>query len=188
MDFVLSIGRHEEHSFGSLLPLTEMGIVRAWMSGSVIQKQLGCPQMIMASPLARAAATALLRKASLGGSVSLLECEQLHENSSRYDVSRFENLLYETVVKNNLTHIHLVTHAPVASLLNGGQPCRLGCGDILVLKAGSWEDILAGNAEKSYIYMNQEISLDIGFELRNKIFSHSPHNLPEIIDILKNPE
>lgn len=146
MPVKLSIGRHESYAAAQNLPLDNEGLARAWLSGKVIEEQIGAPQLIIASPLARAQATAFLRAAALGG-VSIETAPELDENASEPEVLGFLTELYLQAEQNNIGHIHLVSHAPTAHLLNQ-RYTPLNCGDILVKTAESWHNMAEDTTQR----------------------------------------
>lgn len=178
MSVTLSIGRHESYTEATSLPLDDEGLARAWLSGKVIKEQIGAPQLIIASPLARAQATALLRAAAFGG-VSIETSPELDENSSEPKVLGFLAELYLRATGNNIGHIHLVSHAPTIHFLNQ-RYTPLNCGEILVKTAENWQKIEEDTVQKVLLCPAEFLIAEDFFPILKTAREYRGQNLEEL--------
>lgn len=134
----LSFGRHERYGFDT--PILREDMVAAYLTGLQLGQILPSCSAVYHSPLERAAETA--RFEALGMNCAhLLESEFLIEDAPKFTVQKFIN----NILQNSDDHVqyyHFVTHLPVVEKL--GLPF-LGAGDVCLLTADNWSDMLAEN-------------------------------------------
>lgn len=135
----LSIGRHEHYGYGDTAILrTDM--LTAFQTGRLLKNILPPCETIYFSPIERATETA--RFQALGMACShLLESDFLREDTPKFEVRKFFNRLLE-LTDASVRYYHFVTHLPVAEKL--GLPF-LGAGDVCLLTADNWSDMLGEN-------------------------------------------
>ena len=133
----LSFGRHGR--YGSDTAIDRLSMLEAYLSGKEMAELYPACDTVYHSPIARAVQTAEFR--ALGMNCShLIETPKLSEDSPAFDIKKFiNNLLSQS---KNERHYHFITHLPVVEKLGLGA---LGCGEIGVCKADSWQEMLAEN-------------------------------------------
>ncbi len=134
----LSFGRHERYGFDT--PILREDMVAAYLTGLQLKQILPACTTIYHSPLERAAETA--RFEALGMNCEhLLETEFLIEDAPKFTIQKFVNNII-TNTDSSVHYYHFVTHLPVVEKL--GLPF-LGAGDVCLLAANTWADMLAEN-------------------------------------------
>lgn len=134
----LSFGRHERYGFDT--PILREDMVAAYLIGVHLRQILPPCATVYHSPLERAAETA--RFEALGMNCPhLLETEFLTESAPKFTVQKFVNNVL-TNTDHSVQYYHFVTHLPVVEKL--GLPF-LGAGDVCLLTADNWTDMLAEN-------------------------------------------
>lgn len=145
MSFFMSVGRHEAYErHGAKYPITPSGIADAWLSGPILEEQSAPVDVIYASPLPRARATAVVRGMSIG-CLNIIISEALHENAAPSDVLQFQKQALSEAESAGIKHIHFVTHQPVVATLGGSFSITPGA--VFVQKAENWRDIMLRRAE-----------------------------------------
>jgi phosphohistidine phosphatase SixA len=135
----LSIGRHEHYGYGDTAILRS-DMLTAFQTGKMLQECLPSCETVYFSPLERAAETARFQALGMGCS-HLLESKFLSEDTPKFEVQKFINGLLQ-LTTDSVRYYHFVTHLPVAEKL--GLPF-LGAGDVCLLTADSWQDMLNEN-------------------------------------------
>lgn len=145
----ISIGRHEHYGHGDTAIL-RADMLTAFQTGKMLQQWLPTCETIYFSPLERAAETARFQALGMGCS-HLLESQFLSEDTSKFEVQKFFNRLLE-LTPDSVRYYHFVTHLPVAEKL--GLPF-LGAGDVCLLTADNWSDMLGENYKLQTIHAPQ---------------------------------
>ena len=157
---ILSFGRHQSYGYDTEIERESM--LAAYYIGTILQQILPQCETVYYSPVARASVTA--RFEALGMKCShLIETHFLEESSVKYAVQNFINELIKNT-SDEVFYYHFVTHLPVIEKL--GLPF-LGQGDVCLLIADSWTEVLAKNyniqvikAHKTPLYLWQKLSLN----------------------------
>lgn len=135
----LSVGRHQRYGCGDTAILRD-DMPKAYLTGKMLRQLLPPCTAVYHSPLARAVETAQFTALGLQCS-HLLEITALAEDTPKYEVQKFLNALWQNS-DDSAAYYHLVTHLPVVEKL--GLPF-LGTGEVCLLSADSWADMLAEN-------------------------------------------
>lgn len=134
----ITIGRHEHYGFDTAIEREDMLV--AYQTGKMLANVLPTCETVYHSPLARAVETARFEALGLGCS-HIIETEFLDEDTPKNTVQKFINTLLQNT-SDDVFYYHFVTHLPVVEKL--GLPF-LGAGDLCLLTANSWSEMLAEN-------------------------------------------
>lgn len=134
----ITVGRHEHYGFDTAIEREDMLV--AYQTGKMLAAFLPPCATVYHSPLARAFETA--RFEALGLKCNhLVETEFLDEDTPKNTVQKFINAVLQNT-KDDDCYYHMVTHLPVVEKL--GLPF-LGAGDLCLLTADNWSEMLAEN-------------------------------------------
>lgn len=140
----LSFGRHGR--YGTDTAIDRVAMLESYIIGCRLREELPPCDAVYHSPIARAVLTAQFRTLGLDCS-TLREIYQLSDETPTFEIRKFiNNLLLKT--DEPTRHYHLITHLPVIEKL--GLP-ELGCGEVCVCAANSWDDMLAENYSRRVI-------------------------------------
>lgn len=134
----ITIGRHEHYGFDTAIEREDMLV--AYQTGKMLANILPSCETVYHSPLARAVETARFEALGLG-CLHIIETEFLDEDAPKYIVQKFLNSLLQNT-SDDVSYYHFVTHLPVVEKL--GLPF-LGAGDVCLLTADNWKEMLAEN-------------------------------------------
>ena len=133
----LTFGRHGR--YGNDTAIERLSMLEAYLSGKELKKICPPCDIVFHSPIARAVQTAEFRALGLDCE-HLTETQKLSEDCPAFEIKKFLNFLL--VGCDNERHLHFVTHLPVIEKLGLGE---LGCGEIFVCEADSWQEMLCEN-------------------------------------------
>jgi len=134
----ITIGRHEH--YGSDTAIERYDMLVAYQTGNMLAAVLPPCETVYHSPLARAVETARFEALGLNCN-HLIETEFLDEDAPKNTVQKFINTLLQNT-SEDVRYYHFVTHLPVVEKL--GLPF-LGAGDLCLLTADNWSEMLAEN-------------------------------------------
>lgn len=141
----LTFGRHER--YGDDTAITREDMLAAYQTGILLGTILPPCATVYHSPLARAAETA--RFEALGMRCdNLLETDFLTEDTPKFTIQKFINGLLQNT-DDTVQYYHFVTHLPVVEKL--GMPF-LAAGDVCLLTADNWAEMLAENFETQLLH------------------------------------
>ena len=176
--FYLSIGRHERYGTDTAIEREDM--LCAYLSGLLLDTCLPVCETVYHSPLARAKETA--RFEALGmGCTHLLEVDALEENAPTFTIRKFINNLLQNT-DDNVSYYHFVTHLPVVEKL--GLPF-LSAGDVCLLTANTWADMLAENFGVQVIH-RPEIEAFLWTQFKKTSEDLDPLTSDAIYNLLQN--
>lgn len=135
----LSFGRHGR--YGNDTAIDRLSMVESYLNGVYLADAYPLCETLYHSPIARAVQTAEFRALGLKCS-HLIEAQKISEDTPTFEIRKFINTLLLNC--NNERHLHFVTHLPVIEKLGLGE---LGCGEVVVLEAANWQEMLAENFE-----------------------------------------
>ena len=174
----ISIGRHEHYGYGDTAIL-RADMLTAFQTGKMLKEWLPPCETIYFSPLERAAETARFQALGMGCS-HLLESQFLSEDTPKFEVQKFFNRLLK-LTPDSVRYYHFVTHLPVAEKL--GLPF-LGAGDVCLLTADSWQNMLSENYTLQTVRAPQ-VDIDIWQQIAQNPDSLEQLSADEIYDMLK---
>ncbi len=133
----MSFGRHGR--YGRDTAIERLSMLEAYLSGKYLSANYPPCDTIYFSPIARAVQTAEFR--ALGMDCEhLIEAQKLAEDTPTFEVRKFINTILSFCEDER--HLHFVTHLPVIEKLGLSE---LGCGEIVILKADNWQEMLCEN-------------------------------------------
>lgn len=133
----LSFGRHGR--YGRDTAIDRLSMLEAYLSGKVLKENYPSCDTLYYSPIARAAQTAEFRALGLE-CYHTIEAPKLSEDTPTFEIRKFLNNILTQCLNEH--HLHFVTHLPVIEKLGLGE---LGCGEIIVLEAHDWQEMLSEN-------------------------------------------
>lgn len=136
----LTFGRHERYGDDTAIAREDM--LAAYQTGRLLSAVLPPCTTVYHSPLARAAETARFEALGMGCD-HLIETEFLAEDTPKFTIQKFINVLLQNT-DDSVQYYHFVTHLPVAEKLG---LLFLGAGDVCLLTADNWAEMLAENFE-----------------------------------------
>ena len=136
----LSFGRHGR--YGRDTAIERLSMLESYLSGRYLLNNYTPCDAIYHSPIARAVQTAEFR--ALGMNCEhLIEAQKIAEDMPAFEIKKFINTLLQ--LSDTERHYHFVTHLPVIEKLGLGE---LGCGEIIILEAQNWQEMLSENFEQ----------------------------------------
>lgn len=154
----LSFGRHGR--YGRDTAIERLSMLEAYLSGKYLLNNYPTCDTLYHSPIARALQTAEFR--ALGMNCEhLIEAQKLSEDTPTFEIRKFINTLLAQ--SSNEHHYHFVTHLPVIEKLGLGE---LGCGEMIVLSAQNWQEMLSENFEQKHLALP---NIDASVALLQKI-------------------
>lgn len=139
----LSFGRHGRYGLDT--SIERLSMLEAYLSGKYLAQNYPLCDTLYHSPIARAVQTAEFRALGMGCG-HLIETQKLSEDTPAFEIRKFINTLLQLC--DNERHLHFVTHLPVVEKLGLGE---LGCGEVIVLEAQNWQEMLAENFESKIL-------------------------------------
>lgn len=133
----LSFARHGR--YGRDTAIDRLSMLEAYLSGLHLKEKYPLCDTLYYSPIARAAQTAEFMALGMRCSHTI-EALRLSEDTPTFEIRKFINKLLEFC--NSEQHLIFVTHLPIIEKLGLGE---LGCGEIIVLEADNWQEMLSEN-------------------------------------------